>query len=756
MQTTNNIKLCVGIMVKNEQEQIKCTLESIKGIKNLFIYDTGSTDNTIQVIYDFCKENDIELHLREGEFIDFSTSRNVLLSSIYASDCTHILLLDANDELIGLNNLIDLLTKFPNYELYETTQLWNDIIGEVKFKTFKVIKNIGKYFYKGVVHEVLNFTADLQYATLSDDVIIFQDRKKDDKSKSRYIRDAELLTIEHVKNPYDLRTIYYLANSYYFQDNYVMAKKYFKKRFKISIQVNEKPNEEIYQSILRIGKCILFIGKAGNSKYPTSSYWERVEKWSWKAWRYFHDIEPLIILISKYLELQDFHTTYYLASLACNTNTEPRLWKDEKKYSYDRYLALAISGIHTGHISEGYEALQKIYNSTYASSSKTIDFNKLFQEYEKELIKKYTRYSKKMTVLIFGGVAYRKWTSDSLETLGGSEYSAVKLAEELAKKNATVIISCDCDEKFIKNGVEYIRISDYHIFLKSYIVDQLIVLRFSDYLTYSINIGSVYLWLQDVTHIGQGIELNNKLKKIVVLSNWHKQKFLEVISKDNPNIISIIEPLITIIGNAIDMNRFDKIQSSISEKGKEKIVDNENIKKQMRFIYSSCPTRNLEEVVKIFSKIRKRYPYAELHIFSDFENSYAKTYFSEHNMNFKEEIQQIPGVFVNGRISQQELANEMMKSKYWLYLPTNFDETYCITALEMQCAHVIPITTSNGALEENISDRGFLLDSKIKASKILKIIESVENEEYLFDKMDSWTKEQTWNKRIYEWLQIFI
>lgn len=745
-----SIKVCVGIMVKNEEEQIVCTLNSIKDVKNLFIYDTGSTDKTISIIREFCKENNVELHLSEGEFIDFSISRNTLLSNIYKSDCSHIILMDANDELIGYANLLEILARNPNYEVYDTTQLWKDIDKEVKFKTYRIIKNVGKYFYKGVVHEVLNISSNATHASIGDEVIIYQDRTKDKKSRIRYVKDIELLTKEYKKNPYDLRTIYYLGNSYYFLDDYVNAKKYFKKRYRISMQVNEKPNEEAYQSMVRVGKCLIFADQL--SKLPTKAnnfYWERAEKWFWRAWRYFNDIEPLVILASRYLDMKDYNTTFHLANLACNVNTDPKLWKDERKYNFDRYYALAISGIHVGKYEEGYDALQKIGN--YAQTSQILQLTK---QYEQQLTKKYVRYSSKMTVVIFGGVAYSKWHSDNLEKLGGSEYSAVRLAEELVKKGAKVIIACDCEEKFNWNNVEYVKISDYHVFLKTYIIDQLIVLRFSDYLYYGLNVGNVYLWLQDVTHIGNSIELNKKLKNIIVLSNWHKKRFIELTSQKDSALANHLESLVSIVGNAIDIERFQ------TEKGKEKVE-----KIPMRFIYSSCPTRNLQEVVKIFSKIREKYPEAELHIFSNFESSYAERYFSDRGMNdFKENVSNTPGVFVNDRVNQQELANEILKAQYWLYLPTNFDETYCITSLEMQAGHVIPITTSNGALEENVADRGFLLDHftllekngrsvKVKPSKVLKCIETIGTD--LFSKMDEWTQKQCWSERIFEWLRIF-
>ncbi len=52
------------IMVKNEQKSIEVTLNSIKNyIKHIIVYDTGSTDKTVDVIKNTCKKNNQILHL---------------------------------------------------------------------------------------------------------------------------------------------------------------------------------------------------------------------------------------------------------------------------------------------------------------------------------------------------------------------------------------------------------------------------------------------------------------------------------------------------------------------------------------------------------------------------------------------------------------------------------------------------------------------------------------------------------------------
>ena len=94
-------KIGVLMMVKNEKLRISVTLESIKNFADcLIIYDTGSSDNTIEICENFSKQNNIPLYLKQGEFVNFEVSRNI--SHDFADTVEfidYLLLLDTNDEL---------------------------------------------------------------------------------------------------------------------------------------------------------------------------------------------------------------------------------------------------------------------------------------------------------------------------------------------------------------------------------------------------------------------------------------------------------------------------------------------------------------------------------------------------------------------------------------------------------------------------------------------------------------------------------
>ena len=94
------------MMVKNEKKRIHVSLESVTGtVDCLIIYDTGSTDDTIEIITKHCEKHKLNLYMIHGEFINFSESRNISLDYADTIPVHFLLLLDTNDELQGGNEL---------------------------------------------------------------------------------------------------------------------------------------------------------------------------------------------------------------------------------------------------------------------------------------------------------------------------------------------------------------------------------------------------------------------------------------------------------------------------------------------------------------------------------------------------------------------------------------------------------------------------------------------------------------------------
>jgi len=75
-----------------------------------------------------------------------------------------------------------------------------------------------------------------------------------------------------------------------------------------------------------------------------------------------------------------------------------------------------------------------------------------------------------------------------------------------------------------------------------------------------------------------------------------------------------------------------------------------------------------------------------------------------------QEAMKQPGVIYRGRLGQKELAKEFLSAGLWAY-PTNFEESFGITAIEAQRAR-LPVVASNYAgLRTTVGNSGILIGS---------------------------------------------
>jgi glycosyltransferase involved in cell wall biosynthesis len=261
------------MMVKNEHERLQITLDTIVGhVDCMVVYDTGSTDNTMDMIQKHTEKHKINLYMIQGEFVDFSTSRNVSLDyadSIEGID--FVLLMDCNDELRGGENLrkyaISQLNT-PNIGYLMIQEWWSGKYDS--YYNMRFIKARKGWRYVGVVHEYLGNVEIKEkdrpeVLKIPNNIVLYQDRTKDDdKSKKRFIKDRELLLKEYKKDPKHGRTLFYLAQTCSCLGNYEEAFYYYKLRA-------ELPGfqEENFHSLLRAGEISQLLG---HSWYDTLAY----------------------------------------------------------------------------------------------------------------------------------------------------------------------------------------------------------------------------------------------------------------------------------------------------------------------------------------------------------------------------------------------------------------------------------------------------------------------------------------------------
>lgn len=336
------------LMVKDEKDRILVTLSSIIGtIKTVIVYDTGSTDNTIELIKNFCKENNLTLRLKEGEFVDFATSRNVSLDfADEFNDIDFLLLMDVNDELRGGKEL----KKFCDKMLTQTDsgflvcQMW--FSGDLsKYYNMRLVKPKHGWRYNGVVHEWLarNVVDDnsSKPVRVPDNVCLYQDRTKDGmKSYKRFYKDKILLENEYKKNPKDTRTVFYLAQTYSCINELPEAYRFYKLR-----TMMEGFFEERYYSYYKCGEI------SSHLKHP----WEVSLGWYMKAFEYMRRVEPLLKIAEHYIEIKQWDIAFDFLSRAITLEypSHLNLFIDKNAYDYKRWHLLGWVGYYCGKKDEG-------------------------------------------------------------------------------------------------------------------------------------------------------------------------------------------------------------------------------------------------------------------------------------------------------------------------------------------------------------------------------------------------------------------
>ncbi len=155
----NKPKLGLVMMVKNEHKRIEVSLESVKDIVECFIImDTGSEDDTVNIIKNYAAKHNKQLHFIQQTFPEpfhFSNARNVVLD--FADDkADYLLLLDCNDELQGASDLRRFVNSYKgSSSAFHVCQEWWNGVSSDKYYNIRLVKSKHGWRYRGAIHEYI-------------------------------------------------------------------------------------------------------------------------------------------------------------------------------------------------------------------------------------------------------------------------------------------------------------------------------------------------------------------------------------------------------------------------------------------------------------------------------------------------------------------------------------------------------------------------------------------------------------------------
>ncbi len=237
--------LCLNMIVKNESKIITRLFDSVISIIDCYcICDTGSTDNTIEIIEEYFKNKNIPGKIVREPFQTFCHNRNISLQSCLGMS-DYILLLDAD---------MILTVKSFNKSILTTSDCFGIIQGSEAFcyHNIRIVKNNGQFKYVGVTHEYIDYPKDFVVKIIEKSSIFINDIGDGGCKNDKFERDIKLLTNGIKEEPSNVRYYFYLANSYHDSGRYNEAIEFYKKRIEFGGW-----KEEVWYSYYRIGVCYM-------------------------------------------------------------------------------------------------------------------------------------------------------------------------------------------------------------------------------------------------------------------------------------------------------------------------------------------------------------------------------------------------------------------------------------------------------------------------------------------------------------------
>ena len=296
-------KICLAMIVKNEEQDIQRCLDSVKDhIDYWIISDTGSEDNTKQLIQEIMDGHGIPGELHEHKWKDFSTNRNYVLE-LAKEHGDFVWFMDADDNFVSdVDSPLDWLNKNDHSGACIEFQ-----INGYKFSRNCIVNPDHNWAYYGVLHEVLMIDG-LPTATHKVPgchiVARSSPTKRAATKKEKYEQDAKILLKEHKKNPKDTRTLFYLAQSYRDSGHHAKAIKYYKKRLELP---KDGFKDELEIAAIELSKAMVKLKRS-----PADCAY-----WMMKAWEYNpYRIEPAILLMEVYMLQEMYFSAFAIAQAA--------------------------------------------------------------------------------------------------------------------------------------------------------------------------------------------------------------------------------------------------------------------------------------------------------------------------------------------------------------------------------------------------------------------------------------------------------
>lgn len=735
--------LALAMIVKNEGESIKRCIESVKPYINEFrIVDTGSTDNTVEVLKELGIEPvlvtpeshpDLYIEVEGIKELNFSRARNLSIEGLKSD---YWLWLDGDDTLVGADKLPDILEYITSAKItaVSCTYLYNVIEGQIisqhpKERILKTGMYQWEYNDKWAVHE--NTYPKKEFR--GEDALFFADiikvfHHKDFRKTGTRSGERNLRILRWMINQPELKDdprVHFLIG----REAYGLGEMGVPNKMELALEFSERYLEMEYTPHDAMIACLQL-----TTIYEGLNWYKDALKYAFECIKVKPDHPLGYVLVAKYYTLLGRNTEALKFIEDSSTRKQSRLDPAvQLDYTIQRTVArlLAENYDRLGRFRDAVAVLQDFKRTAIKDDHAQIDHDikdlinkenfrkvkeafvvqanlklaqregdkikkkdveKMIKDFPVDLtmskevidLKRAVGIYKKHTnsIAIYCALNFEHWDPESIikNGGGGSETAVIELASRFAKAGYDVTVYASPKKNnTVYEGVTYKTFTDIN-----YADEFDIFISWRNPWIFKdapIKARKKYLWLQDIMIPHDYTpELYEQLDKIIVLSPYHRQTAMHV-----------PESKFYYTTNGINLKLIEEAEEEMEGTKREKGY----------CIYASSADRGLEGLVKFWPYVLKGAPHARLTWFYGW-NSWNKLQDNEAGSKWQQIIikaMKRNGVKEGGRIGKKELYKEYLKCQFWTYPLVGPAETSCITAMEAQACGAFPVTTGITALE---------------------------------------------------------
>jgi len=364
------IDLCLVMIVKDEEDTMERCLRAVSPyIKYWVIVDTGSKDNTVEVINKTMKELDIPGELHERPWVNFEVNRTESLE-LAKGKCDYRWIIDADDtfqlENPNINPFAGLNKEPDSYQiLYKLNSL--------QYHRAQIVKSDQDWVYKGVLHEYLHLEGkpNITQGIVPNSFVVadISPLKRASSLEEKYSNDAKILEKALIEEPENARYQFYLAQSYRDSEQNEKAIEAYQKRVDMGGW-----EEEVYYSMYMIAKLK---EKMGVSDEEVTSLYS-------KAWEYRPNRLECAFHVMRKLRAQSrFLLSFAYGDVAIKTKgTSDILFLETEIWQWRLLDEYSLASYYIGNPEIALEKTSAIVNSPFFKGINPEERNRLLKNVE--------------------------------------------------------------------------------------------------------------------------------------------------------------------------------------------------------------------------------------------------------------------------------------------------------------------------------------------------------------------------------------